>query len=770
MKKRVWLSMLSSVIWTVVICALVFGIGFLIAKESDSSDLEYNSLDYDVQVLDDGDLRIRQIVDVRLHEREDSDDDVIPWKQLYQTYTLKASQLTNITDVSVKNLDTGEEYAQTEPKNPKYLSTSAWNREYARHWYIADVTSGASSPKAYDPAVDGLESRTRAQMGLDEQATMASKTTDADSEADADESPERPRDKDIEIGWNIPATNAAKSMRFEIAMTWEGVATEYNDVTKFQWEPFGPENMVPIGVVRGTVTFPKGTGERDSWAWLHYAGNSLTKRVPGGLEFTAYNVRSRQHLDLVAMMTNAHVAGVERHVDGDAKQWTIDDETRQERAWHDQQHRRAVIRLCIWIAVAITVVLLSFFGIRAALRSRRAARLTSDIDYWRDVPAMTPGAAAVLWTKIGRAPAATRTSREMAATMMSLIDKKYIAVYPGEAKRYAGIDLSRVTSADVARLIASGETNPKKLGKTSTIVLLPRVFGTMVVDGGGAAPELCRSEQRLLSILREAYERLHTPVFDIKQMNKAFRQWEDGHLSVELFTDACDDECAALGATQHASPAAVTLGIFDILVGVLAGIYFMASDGNVLLTCCLSLPAVFCGLFACIANKDFRITESGQRTIGELVGFDRYLEDFSEFSDREVLDVTLWGRYLVYAAALGVSRKVLQQLAAAYPQVNDAAWLDDNAAASGVLFWSARPSTIVGASLGSALAGGSFGAFSGGFVDFGTQLSSGMASVQSTISAAAPSSSSSGGSGGSFSGGGFGGSSGGSGGGSFGGR
>lgn len=224
---------------------------------------------------------------------------------------------------------------------------------------------------------------------------------------------------------------------------------------------------------------------------------------------------------------------------------------------------------------------------------------------------------------------------------------------------------------------------------------------------------------------------------------------------------------------RPAKETAVTFGVFDILIAVLAGIYLMAFEGNLLLACCLCIPMVLCGILSCVLHKNYEITDSGQRTVGELVGFERYLEDFSTFADREVLDVTLWGKYLVYAAALGVSRKVLRQLATAYPQVNDAAWLDDNAYASGVLFWSARPSTIVGSSLGAAVAGGSFGAFAGGFTDFGTQLSAGMASVQSTIAAAAPSSSGSGGfsgSGGSFSGGGFGGSSGGSGGGSFGGR
>lgn len=139
-----------------------------------------------------------------------------------------------------------------------------------------------------------------------------------------------------------------------------------------------------------------------------------------------------------------------------------------------------------------------------------------------------------------------------------------------------------------------------------------------------------------------------------------------------------------------------------------------------------------------------------------------YLEDFSEFSDRGVVDLTLWDRYLVYATAFDISKKALQQLAEAYPEVNDPGWLDSNASTMGLVCWSTRPSTIAGAGFGN-LASGS-GGFSAGFGDLGTQISSGFSSIQSTISTATPSSS--GGSGGSFSGGGFGG----SGGGSFGGR
>jgi hypothetical protein len=137
----------------------------------------------------------------------------------------------------------------------------------------------------------------------------------------------------------------------------------------------------------------------------------------------------------------------------------------------------------------------------------------------------------------------------------------------------------------------------------------------------------------------------------------------------------------------------------------------------------------------------------------------------------------LWDRYLVYAAAFGISKKAVKELAAAYPELRDPQWLDANAGGS-LLYWQYRPFFwgMAAGQLGGA--GPNAGAgFTGGFDpgtlsanvgDIGAQLTASFADLSSTIQAARPSSS--GGSGGSFSSGGFGGVGGGSGGGSFGGR
>ena len=85
-------------------------------------------------------------------------------------------------------------------------------------------------------------------------------------------------------------------------MTMQGVATAYQDVATFQWEPLGVSNQIPIGKVTGTVTFPDGITADNSWAWLHTERTSTTERGDkGSLQFTVHDVRAGDYVDVVAM-------------------------------------------------------------------------------------------------------------------------------------------------------------------------------------------------------------------------------------------------------------------------------------------------------------------------------------------------------------------------------------------------------------------------------------------------------------------------------------
>lgn len=706
-----------------------------IALDDGSADLSYKTLDYDVQVQSNGDLKVTQHIDMKLADRSDDNGDH-PWKQLYQQYMLKESDLTNITDISVRNATTGETYQQGDIAIPSSYSTGEWNQEHAKQWYIADVSQGDSNPQPFDPAKDGL---------------VAGNTDD--------------RSKKIEIGWNIPVTTSASSMKFDITMTMQGVTTAYQDVATFQWEPFGANNQIPIGKVTGTITFPNDITADNSWAWLHTERTSTTERGDkGSLQFTVYDVRAGDYVDVVAMFDVDATSGVARTRDTTIKNGIMKSEARQERQWRDQQRKKARIRLITWIAISVIGLVLCMIAVALALRSFNRSQYHGDIEYWRDEPEMSPASAAELLHMVADKHSKTLSSRKMSASVLSLASRGAIAIYPGVAAMYQGIDMSQANNADIARLIANDPARTRDVGKTSTVVILPVVFDNV------QSLRLCPSEQAALDLLVTASERIGSPVFDLDQMNENFSDWENGYKLQEKFTNTCDNEFAMLGATSICGGGAFAAGICAVMLAFLSMLYFGAI-GNLALLAVISVPMMFASVFALSYLKLKGLTDNGQYLAGQVLGLKHYMEDFSEFKDRGVADMTLWGRYMVYATAFGISEKAMKQMLKAYPQLADPNWLDANASDS-LLYWSYRswyfnhryagPASVETNSM-------DFSQFSANFGDIGAQLESGFADIQSTISAASPSGSFNG-SGGSFSGGGFGGSSGGSGGGSFGGR
>ena len=52
-------------------------------------------------------------------------------------------------------------------------------------------------------------------------------------------------------------------------------------------------------------------------------------------------------------------------------------------------------------------------------------------------------------------------------------------------------------------------------------------------------------------------------------------------------------------------------------------------------------------------------------------GLKNYMDDFSLLKDKQVPDLVLWEKYLVYATAFGISKKVIEQLKVVYPQMSD---------------------------------------------------------------------------------------------------
>lgn len=535
------------------------------------------------------------------------------------------------------------------------------------------------------------------------------------------------------------------SIKFTVSFTMHDVATKWKDVATFQWEPFGENNQVPIGTVTGTVHFPKGVTASNSWTWLHTEQTSETGRTKdGSFTFTVNDVKSGEYLDVVAAFDAAKAGDMARVETDDHLQELKEDEADDERFWRNLERQRYTRRLNNWMTTISAGLIFGIIGVVAALRSSGRSRYRGSIEYWRDRPELSPASAAKLIDIVTSGDKPDISERQLVATLLSLAVKKVIAVFPGSADLYIGVDLKQVSPVELSQRIGSDSYQP----------------------------DLSASERALLYLLTVISERVGRTAFDMDDIKDACKDWKDGYKELEKFTNTCKTEFAAADIAPKTENGWLIPGAITVLIGG-ASIFINGLAGYLVAGALIGIPLMTVGIFCFLMGNSYVLTDHGQQMAGQCLGLKRYMQGFSNFKYRGVADLTLWDWYMVYAAAFGISDRVMRELAMAYPQVSDPEWLDANASDT-VFYWNYRPydwyglrfyngSAFADSVADSGLAGAvpAFGgtSFAAGFSDLGTQLSYGFADITATINAASPS----GGSGG------FGGSSGGSGGGSFGG-
>ena len=106
-------------------------------------------------------------------------------------------------------------------------------------------------------------------------------------------------------------------------------------------------------------------------------------------------------------------------------------------------------------------------------------------------------------------------------------------------------------------------------------------------------------------------------------------------------------------------------------IGYIVGIIFLLCFTFVLFiipAIILIIDAVLCGK---IAKKINVLTQKGVDQKEEWKGLKKYMEDFSMLDKKEVPELVIWEKYLVFATAFGIANKVIKQLKIVYPNFEE---------------------------------------------------------------------------------------------------
>lgn len=767
-----------------------FGNSAMVIDQSHDFDakprISYNSVDYDMAVQPNGDVRLNEHFDVKLagqwaNNRELEWDDLLTRIDLTDEpmfYRFPEAQLGAVTNVSVRDAATGQVYRHV-PQDWQYYGSSGTIRFQPGMW-TADTMVG-KDVKDYAPATSSGAAPLTA--------------TDAKNARKMDM---------VTLTWAIPPVKSAESVKYDVSMTLKDVVTRCGNHAYFRYDTYGNTDTGPARHMHMRLTLPKGTKGTPK-GFVGFPGRkSVKRRGARQFDFDAYDVSAASSTEFAAIFDAsgmgqvAHDAvwdgtkgkfrdkGSAEDTDRNDVSETDDDNEDETDAGKADQDSASDWHSQAFAFVAVLLAFLVFGGIMIVFTNRRTS-VRGDIPYCQDIPSMSPACAARFIDEVqppgsSMVVASSRETRAMLSTLLSLADKKVVALYQGAASWYDGIDLQ---TADVERIQACADAGRKNEdrqshedgndhgpsphgiaptsrvgiwlshllwrtalgryirrhprlavifggiakpadGRTVTVRLLAAAQGSQHTKDGQSSPasrsmqgsqggqdsqndgeasaadqRLCVSERALLNYLQAFVAWQGSPTFDLNQLrnstqswnravasgprhdqhntdsaetekinrfNEAQQVWDEGPELQSDFMDAANKEYMALKLTQFSRVAVGVLVAIGCFVGLGYCILLQIWDmGHQKVALALGLPAVFLAFMVVTLMRYVELSPNGRLAATRLVGFMEYVNDFSDFSARGVEDLSLWGQYLIYAAALGVDNKILRQLAFRVP-------------------------------------------------------------------------------------------------------
>lgn len=445
----------------------------------------------------------------------------------------------------------------------------------------------------------------------------------------------------FEIAWGIHDDNSYSRRKFEINYTIVDAVKNYADTSEFYWQFISTKSAIPAKKVTGTISLPNNVLlDEDFKVWAHGPLNgNIAKTSNNTVIFEVENLPSNTMLE-ARVVTPTYVFANNTNVSSNKK---LDSILAQEQTWANDANkkREAFARKQKFIKFATIAFfsLANLLGIFLAiylikkikkyknnLQKAPNFKPTMPSKYYRDIPnekASPAQAAFVYYFKTSSLNA--HIPNAISATILNLCMKKYLSFEMIEKE---------------VKIILTPNMNSNLLSKDEQIIyqMLEKV-----------------SLNRQFTMKEfEKYAQNHSSSF-LKQYNLI-----EPNAKQEVETSENYDRTLIKQYQNWLSK-----GICFVFLAIISFCMVL----NI-------IPSIICAIYCFkICSRYNTLTQKGVDEKEAWIGLKNYMEDFSMIKDKEVPELVLWEKYLVYATAFGISDKVIKQLKVVYPQILDTEYM-----------------------------------------------------------------------------------------------
>ena len=456
---------------------------------------------------------------------------------------------------------------------------------------------------------------------------------------------------EYEIAWGVSIDTTTRK-QYLIRYTVEDVIKKYNDCAELYWQFVGSEFEISADSITGIIKLPNKVSDKDElkvWGHTEYLNGEIYVTDLDIVEFNVNKYKSGNFVEVrIAMPTY-----VMSKLENTSNINKIDSIIEQETEWANEANARRDRRNKNFkLLILATILVNTSIGIMFSKKIKKNKQFLEknpnilpeqQLEYYRELPDKeeTP-LEAVFILKTG----------------------------------YKQSCLPNVFSATILNFALKGYIRIEQEGKTIKILL-----NKIKTD------ELTGDEKKVLEILRAAS---NNNELTMAELEKYIKNYPSKLMNLNsTFEKVSKTQASEKGKfdtnrfNKQIVYAEKNVGyIFLLIIIITASIftigYAYKNVQSMLITCTIISLAFFIVVTIINLILNIKITTSfngfTQKGINEQEqwkAFKKYMEDFSYLNEKEVPQLVLWEKYLVFATAFGIADKVLKQLKVKYPELND---------------------------------------------------------------------------------------------------
>jgi len=409
---------------------------------------------------------------------------------------------------------------------------------------------------------------------------------------------------------------------FSLEYQLKNVVTLYNDTAEFYWKFFDESNTSPIGHIKIEIELPAAEVPVEELKVFGHGplDGEVSIREDGKIVYEVFGLSSGEMVEARILFPTSLIPNSSKIID----QNKFTEIMKEELGWAKKADREKGFNIITLLLIPLVVLFNIFLAIRLYFKYDKELKPEVEMDYYRELPQdITPAVLSKLMSIQGV------TSKDIMATLMDLVRKKYLKIEEIQARRkkdYKFILIEKSSTTD----LKEHESN-----------LIHWLFYSI---GNGVSVTLK----------------------EIKNYAKASRNQSNFRRNYNKWVKKVGEEFKKYNYFGQSKEGLKTAG--KVILMEFAGVFLLFALGALLkVQLFIIMPLVFAVGFtgfgviiygALIRKK----TQTGINEYTKWRAFRRFLLHFSNMKDYEIPSIVVWEHYLVYAISLGVADKVISKL------------------------------------------------------------------------------------------------------------